>query len=123
MADDDFQGAGSLNHRTVQRAVVRGRGEAAGGQDLLESPRVPARLGSGQHALRLGDQLLRGRRPQKSAQLGGVGFGCLLALLGVMEFGLALVFFGGQFLVFGAPAGGQILAGVGEPVSELRCGG
>ena len=62
VAGDDFEGAGTLDHRPVQRASVRGGVEATGGQDLLERPHVPAGLGAGQHALRLCHQLLRGRR-------------------------------------------------------------
>ena len=69
VAGDDLQDAGPWTHRTVERAFVRGGGEGAGGQDLLERPRVPARLGAGQHALRLGDQLLRGRGPQIDLRL------------------------------------------------------
>jgi len=75
VAGDDLEGAGPLHHRAVERAFVRGRGEGAGGQDLLERSRVPARLGAGQHALRLGDQLLRGRGPQ-------IGFRLVLGVVG-----------------------------------------
>ena len=67
VAGDDLQGAGPLNHRVAESVVentVVGAGEGSGGQDLLEGAHIAAGLGAGQHALGLGDQLLRGRGPQ-----------------------------------------------------------
>ena len=49
------------------------------------------------------------RMRERSAQGGGVGFGRLLTLLGMAQFGLALFLFGGQLLVFGVAAGGQVV--------------
>ena len=65
-----------------------------------------------------------------SAEVGGVGLGgsltffCVAGLFfGVAQFGLALFFFGGRVLVFGVSAGGQIVAGAGQPIGESRCRG
>ncbi len=58
VAGDDLEGAGSLGHRGVERAVVGRKGQGARGENLLERPRVPTGLVTGQHVLRLGDQNL-----------------------------------------------------------------
>ena len=79
VAGDNFQGAGPLGHRGVEGAVDDGvvRGQRVGGQDLLESPHVPAGDGAGQHALGPGDQLRHGRGPQ-------IGLGLIPGELGLI---------------------------------------
>ena len=70
VAGDDLQGAGPLGHRGIEGAVGGVvLGQRVGGQNLLESPHVPAGDGASQHALGLGDQLLRGRGPQVCLRL------------------------------------------------------
>ena len=61
---DDLQGAGPLGHRGIEGAVGGVvLGQRVGGQNLLESPHVPAGDGASQHALGLRDQLLHVSRP------------------------------------------------------------
>ena len=47
-----------MGHRGVERAVVGRKWQGARGENLLERPRVPTGLVSGQHVLRLVDQNL-----------------------------------------------------------------